>query len=127
VSSLCAADKEALRKQAADAMRAVEMRSLTLLHGSAGGGKNARGPPMASSKSGTNMAAAVAAALAPDPPASNGAAPAAVPVPAANGAAPPPQAPPARGSWSGDEGLAGEAAAANGNGNGNGAAHVVRA
>lgn len=43
-------DKEALRKQAADAMRAVEMRSLTLLEGSMGGPKILRGTPMAANK-----------------------------------------------------------------------------
>ena len=44
------ADKEALRKQAADAMKAVEMRSLTLLQSSLGGSKNARGTPMAANR-----------------------------------------------------------------------------
>lgn len=64
------ADKEALRRQAADAMKAVELRSLNLLEGGLGGrgkGPNVRGVPMAATaKHGSmgNMAAAAAAAAA---------------------------------------------------------------
>jgi Oxidative-stress-responsive kinase 1 C-terminal domain len=43
-------DKETLRKQAADAMKAVELRSLTLLEGSSDGFKNTRGTPMLATK-----------------------------------------------------------------------------
>jgi WNK lysine deficient protein kinase len=43
-------DKETLRKQAADAMKAVELRSLILLEGSLGGSKNTRGTPMLATK-----------------------------------------------------------------------------
>ncbi|KAG7672632.1 putative serine/threonine-protein kinase WNK3 [Nannochloris sp. 'desiccata'] len=43
-------DKETLRKQAADAMKAVELRSLTLLQGNLGGSKNTRGTPMLATK-----------------------------------------------------------------------------
>jgi len=45
-------DKETLRKQASDAMKAVELRSLNLLEGSVGvsGSKNTRGTPMLATK-----------------------------------------------------------------------------
>lgn len=44
------AHKEALRKQAADAMKAVELRSLNLLEGGLLAGKTVRGTPMAATK-----------------------------------------------------------------------------
>lgn len=57
---LLPADKEALRRQAANAMKAVEMRSLNLLEGGMGAGnKLTRGVPMAAGKP---MGAAVAKA-----------------------------------------------------------------
>lgn len=67
----CAADKEALRRQAADAMKAVELRSLNLLEGGLlGKGKDTRGVPMAAAGKAVGMggmasqAAATAAAAA---------------------------------------------------------------
>ncbi|KAI3428748.1 hypothetical protein D9Q98_007570 [Chlorella vulgaris] len=91
------ADKEALRRQAADAMKAVELRSLNLLEGGLGASKagTLRGVPMAAARSMTALCNAVAPGLAPH---SNGIA-AMQHVPAGNGvmggaAHPPPMAPP---------------------------------
>ena len=50
-------DKEALRKQAAESMKAVELRSLTLLQSSIGGSKNGgRGTPMAATRQNSSSA-----------------------------------------------------------------------
>lgn len=83
------------RKQAADAMKAVELRSLNLLEGGLLAGKTARGTPMAATK----LCAGPAGAGVPPPPAINAVAaaapagPGAMAAPAAHPAAALPGAP----------------------------------
>jgi hypothetical protein len=60
-------DKEALRRQAADAMKAVELRSLNLLEGGLGASRSTRGVPMASVKSMASLCGGCALPQGPAP------------------------------------------------------------
>lgn len=102
-----AADKEALRRQAAESMKAVELRSLNLLEGGLAMGKAVRGVPMAAAKGfvgpGVPMGATLLAGTVPMPNGIPAAPPQLVPppqqlpqqsavAPAQQGAQPPPPA-----------------------------------